>query len=375
MASATILYQGIILYFAFFCSIFNFPLIKIGDNALGIFDIYILVISIFIFFPFKPRLVNPFVLIYFLFASLVLFSSLLNVFGGADVGLVNLLYILKLFQIPLSGYVYMRLVSNSSFSVNRFDNVVSLQLSLLLMWNIFDVLLFGSFRSGVPFSYGSSGPLGLLAISFLIYGAFRPKCAKSNYIMLLSILVLLLSLSKSFLLCVPLVIIAASRLKFRVIYIIYAGLISSISLFLLSFENLLSRNILFLSRSALNFSELSSLNYRLSRHWFVNFDSHYADDLLFLFGGGAQSIAISYDSLYFYLFYTIGIVGSLVFLGVGIFLAFRNNIFATYFITMLVSGVFLETSLISYRGIEPSLLLLIVVAYQVRRSSPLTPST
>lgn len=341
-----------------FFSIFNIPLLQIGDNAIGIFDILFLIYSLFYLFPFKQNAFKSISLLFFCFASILLASSFINSLLGYDITLSSIFYILKLYQVSLVGYITMKLISNNKVGNYNFDPFIISLLSLLFLFNLYQILVLGWFRSGVPFAVGSSGPLGLLATSFLIYGLFRPRSKLAVLIIILSILVLLFSLSKSFLLCIPILFFIQIKKSLTFMKIYTFIFVLAFTWIILLFDNPVSKLLRILYNSLVNLNELSSLNFRISRHWFVDFAAHYQSDFLFFFGGGVQSISMSYDSLYFYLFYTIGILGSLIFFVFCISRAFRDQIFRSYFVAMVVSGIFLETSLISYRGIEPSLILL-----------------
>ena len=349
-----------------FFSIFNIPLMQIGDNAIGIFDVISLIFILIYFFPFKPIAFTSIVFLFFLFASILLTTSIINSFLGNNITSSSILYVAKLYQVSLTGYIVTKIISKDKLAYSSFDQLIFSLISLLFVYNLFQVFVLGWFRSGVPFVVGSSGPLGLLASCSLIYGLSRPRSKLPILIVILSLLILVFALSKSFLICVPFLIFAQIKkpLAFRNIYILLLLSVSTWSILL--FDNPLSKLIKILYNSAVNFSELSSLSFRVSRHWFVNFTAHYESDFLFFFGGGAQSISISYDSLYFYLFYTVGILGSLVLFSFCISRVRHDKIFRSYFIVMIVSGIFLETSLISYRGIEPSLILLSLASIMQR---------
>jgi hypothetical protein len=338
-----------------FSAFFNLPILEIGGDAIGFFDVLLLLIIVF-FIKIIPQKFNPFFIFFSCFFVLITISSVIN---SINFGITfkDVLYLLKILELSLIPLVVTKILKTSKqykSNLFYFDRVVFTLSMLLLFYSLYQIVFLGWYRSGVPFLYGSSGPLGLIGAGLVIYAYFA-RNYKYN-ILIIGISITLLAISKSFILGIIVVLIYKFRhyFNFRVVMFIITSLLL-ISLI----GGFVTERVESLVYALQNFQDLNSLKYRISSHWFVLWNDHVNDYRLFI-GGGVQSISLSFDSLYFYCFYTLGIFGSAILLMSGFILSVKYQIFRLYFIVALISGIFLEASLISYRGLEP---LLIFLAY------------
>tara|TARA_B100000902_G_C27319381_1_gene923347 strand:- start:833 stop:1903 length:1071 start_codon:yes stop_codon:yes gene_type:complete len=351
-----------VLNILLFCAFFNFPIIEIGEDAIGFFDVlFVIVIPLLI----NTRLHKSNVFFFFFgtFFLLLTISSAVNSlnYGISFQEAIYLLKILELALIPLVITNILKAKLQYHANLFYFDRLVYILSVLLFIFSVYQIAFLGWHRSGVPFAYGSSGPLGLIGSGLVIYAYFSV-----NYkyrIMMIGVLIMLLALSKSFLLAVAAILVYRFRYyyNFRVV-----ALVAVVFLMISLSGGFIAERIESIIYALQNFQDLDSLSFRFSRHWFVLWDDHLRDYRLFI-GGGVQSITLSFDSLYFYCFYTIGIFGSLILFLCGLLLSIKYEIFRLYFIVALVSGIFLEASLISYRGLEPLLIFLTYANFTYER--------
>lgn len=334
-------------------SIFNFPILEVGDDAIGIFDV-LMVVAIPMFLNSRLHKSNAFFLFFGTFFLLLAISTAINSLnnGLRFTDAIYLMKILELALIPIVVSNFLRSAARRHYDFASFDRFIIAVGFLLLLSSIYQLAILGWSRSGVPFVYGSSGPLGLIGAGLVIYAYFSRSLKYETITVGISIC--LLALSKSFLLAIASVLLYRFKYFFNFKFMLF---VTAVLLIAWLGGGFITNRIESIIYAFQNFQELSSLNFRLTRHWFVLWDAHVSDLRLFV-GGGVQSITLSFDSLYFYCFYSIGIFGSAILFLCGFFLSLKYEIFRLYFLVAMVSGIFLEASLISYRGLEPLLIFL-----------------
>jgi hypothetical protein len=341
-----------IALFAF--SLFNFPIFSFGDKFIGVFDPLILLTFLYVIFTrFKYKQPPKFLFIQLVIASLILISMLLNCFYKPIV-VNDILYIIKLFSFSIIPILVVELlqIKSNKIDIEKIERSLLICGLFLLIYSIYEAhLIYGMTRSGVPFSYGSSGPLGLVALGFCFYFFIFPNSKRKLLFFAIGISLLFASFSKSFILSLSLLVIYQIKtfINFKTVLIFMFTIIAG-SIYVFD-------DLIYISQSLTNFTEMSTIVERLDNHWFEYWDVFFHDGN-YLIGIGKQNIDIALDSAYFYLFYNIGFVGCVVLLPFFLWVIKNDKISNFYIISLLSSGLFLETMIVSPRGMEPFTLLL-----------------
>ena len=337
-----------------FSSLLNFPLITIGDNAVGIFDIVFTVVILTTLVFSKKMYVNE-LSYFFLFVFILGIASSIRYLDAFD--LPSLAYLLKFLQIAM---IPMTLSAFTIGDVSRREQIVFLCLILCFFYVSYD--FFTSLTRGrAPFLYNGSGPLGLIATIYIFIGYFNTSSLRKYILITMGMFLLLMALSKSFILSVGLMVLIHA-IKFYKRYANVKKLIQLVSIIALAMlfmhEIGFDQKFINLYETITNLRGQRTYTARVANHWFVNFDAHILSyDVAF--GHGIPNIPFSYDSLYFYCFYVFGIVGSSCLIAIVVILWLKGSLIFRYYIFILFSsGLFLETALISYRGLEPFVLIL-----------------
>jgi hypothetical protein len=232
----------------------------------------------------------------------------------------------------------------------------------LLFYSIYTIIIGGD-RAGVPFSEGSSGPLGLIAISYFIAGIHLQKMniRTSSPFLISSIALLLFGFSKSFILsALALFIINFKIFKiFSTRFIIYAAIVSSVAVYFMWHQ------IYFYLNLDIPIIELTTLVDRIEGHWFNDWELFWTGTN-YIIGLGVQNITIAFDSAYFFILYNTGILGCIIYIFWSAKKTLEDDLFRTIIVTIIFSGLFLETIFISYRGLEP-FIFLISLTYSISK--------
>ena len=342
----------------FVLSIFNFPLIEIGNNAIGIFDGW-LVIFILISLVKKNITLNFYDPIFRTFLILF-FLSFFSLFVNLEKLEINLLpTILYSFKFLSFAFLTRMIYGTISKEISpNFFNISLLLFISLLIYNFF-IIFEGSFRGQMPFLYNSSGPLGLVILSFALYfsnkyiSVLRATLIRSSIIFLW-----LISFSKTFL---PGIFLMISY-KLKTWQFLFLLSVTSVLFFLnLSFlaTEIFPRLELIFSILSFDLASeaLSSFYARINNHWFI-----YWDDLSLktsLLGMGLWVTEISFDSGYWFLFYSFGFIGFTIITTSLLIEVFKKQPteIVIFWISIVVSLLLLETFFVSYRGIEPMIFL------------------
>jgi len=209
--------------------------------------------------------------------------------------------------------------------------------------------------------YNGSGPLGLVATVFLFIGFYSASPIRKSVLIIMGVQLLLISLSKTFIfsMCIIAFLLALKYYKvFFKIRNIIIGLLIVVSVISVFLEMGYLRKFIIIYDTVVNLREQTTFIERVDNHWFVNWDEHLMSQDS-VFGHGVTNIGFSYDSLYFYSFYVFGILGCAgLILSLVVLMLNGSTVFKYYILILLTSGLFLETALISYRGLEPFILFL-----------------
>ena len=335
-------------------STINYPLLLVGDNAIGIFDctfsialVYCLLFKRFLF-------TNDFVVFFFFVFILMLSVSLRFV---NDTTISSIAYLFKLLQLSLIP------ITLSVFRVQSYDPMKILFFVLLITYGFvfYDLNVNSPGRARIPFLYNGSGPLGLLTMVYFYIGFVEESKPRKTALLVMGITLLFVSFSKSFIIALFALVLISLLLKFgfkiKKQILLITIITPTFTYIYLWFSDSIAK-LHYLYDTILNLSEQTNFKQRVIYHWFMDFEQHVASSNL-LWGHGVQHIKYSYDSLYFYSFYVFGVIGSVIFFA-GTILIIRNSSreFKYYAVVLLSSGAFLETALISYRGLEPFILLM-----------------
>lgn len=337
----------------FFLSIFNFPFFGIGDNYIGVFDLVLFLLFIYVILTrLKYNKPPKFAYIQLSIVVLLIFSSIINHFQF-EISWGDFLYMIKLLTYSI---IPILVIEGFTFNSNRNDfSIIENYLLIigitLLFYSIYEAFAInGITRAGVPFSYGSSGPLGLVGLGFCIYFFIFQLSEKRIHFLIVGIALLFAAFSKSFILAF--FFILAFQIKAIFNFKFFIVLIST----LLAASFYVYDDLLFLYYSLDNISNLTTLSDRFDNHWF-EFWNLFFDGYNFVFGLGKQNINIAIDSAYFFLLYGVGIFGVILLSIIFIWLSCVDYMSRMYIMALLVSGIFLETMIISPRGMEPFMIL------------------
>jgi hypothetical protein len=342
-------------FIIFFClSIFNLPLVGVGDNFVGIFDIVLFLLFLYVVLTRTNYNIPPkFIYIQFSIVGLLIFSTIINHFEVAiDWGVF--LYLVKLLSYSIIPILVIEAFVFFNFNERDFEIIDNYLLFIghsLLFYSIYEAFaIYGMTRSGVPFSYGSSGPLGLVGLGFCIYFFIFQFSKNRIYFLIIGVALLVAAFSKSFILAFLFILIYRLRDVFNLkIFIVLLWLFFAASLYV--FEDLL-----FLYNSLDDIANLTTFSERLDNHWFEYWDLLF-DGYNFVFGLGKQNIDIAIDSTYFFLLYGVGVFGVILLSIIFLWLSCVDLMSRIYIIALLTSGMFLETMIISPRGMEPFMIL------------------
>ena len=274
-----------------------------------------------------------------------------------DTNISSAAYLFKFLQLSLVP------ITLSAFTAQNYDPTKVIFFVLLITYGFvtYDYAFNSPGRARVPFLYNGSGPLGLLAMVYLYIGGLDSSKLRKTALFVMGITLIFMSFSKSFIIAIFSVLLIKSILnlqfKIKKQSLFFTIIIPIFTYSYLWYVDALKK-LFYMYDTVVNLSQQVNFKMRVTEHWFKDFDQHVASSNL-LWGHGIQNISYSYDSLYFYLFYVFGVAGSAVFVvGIGLMLLNSSREFKYYIIVLLSSGVFLETALISYRGLEPFILLM-----------------
>ncbi len=335
-------------------SLMNYPLLTIGDNAIGVFD-FVFIIMFLTLWLFKRKAhINDFTFFYLIVFMIIILTSLRY---AATFDLPSIAYGLKFLQLAL---IPLTISHFANISIETREKIIFTLLLVSFAYINYDHAT--SFtRARAPFLYNGSGPLGLITAIYFFIGYYNTNAIFRNLLIIMGLQLLLISFSKSFILSMSIVLSIMLIKNYRHMIssqnILYT--IVLISMFTaLVFELDYVRKFIFLYETVINLREQTSFVERIKYHWFVNWEEHLMS-LDVVFGHGITNIPFSYDSLYFFSLYVFGVLGSF-FLTIALIILWIKGslIFRYYTIILLISGIFLETALISYRGVEPLILIL-----------------
>ena len=374
---------SILLYIYIFLAVFQLPLVKVGNDSIGVYDLYTILYFLILFaltngipLPNKEKW-NIYFLIFLLYI-IYMFSHLIFLFNVRSF-LIVLKYIEFLFGIYLIHINVQTLqISLSWISLTLKKIIFFMVIFQIISWfeNKLNIIPgfsagfgFGNwYRVGLPFKTGvSSNPAGFVLATYLfyyIYNSYDFKILKKDkvYYPLLILLALFLTVSRTNFLAmmvaysISLIPRVIKSRKYR-IFVIITFLFAIITVMILvrvipegdEFWKLLK--ILVNPRSVF---EDQSFMERFGMLWVAQIKAWLESFSTIFYGKGLNYFAIA-DTTYTGLLANQGIIGFLMFmfLWYGFFLSYRKNYyFSVFLILVLINGLNAETLVLSYRAVQ-----------------------
>jgi len=364
------------IYFVFiFLSLFHIPIVSIGNDFIGLYDFYI--VLLFIYFSTKSVIISSKWKLLFLMK--VLYSIYL-LFGLIRFGsLYSVLLVSKQFEIVIIFFVTYKLfytIENDTL-LKHFEICVDIMMlfQLASYFRLFrylglkDGLGYGIwYQLGLPFMNGvSSNPSGFIlgAILILRISTFKNKNIVSIIRILFNIIALLLTSSRTNILasvaviCLFLISVIIRKPKYLlnliIIFVIVISAIVQIISFLPS-ESLVWRivNLFFSGNVIENILEQGSFKIRYSQMWKGAFAEWNKNFITLLFGNGEGWIQVV-DGSVPRLLSNQGIIGLIFFIFnwfiIFIIIGRKTNIW-TLLLYFTINAISAETLITSFRSIQ-----------------------